>query len=667
MNKKEIQEKLSQGSAAGLLREIEAYEAQCPYDLDSLSMKATYFMLLGELESAIAILQDGLKKNPYMLDFLYNLGVLYEINGDFFRAYEYFYQMNLIENKGGQGISAELNRLDAKISLKIKQINSQEEIATIKQQVAELRQKINENFNLTLIMPWSYAKQKEFGIRLKTNSDYYIAPYTRLGALQTPSIAYDKAELVKVLMQGKHLKIEIDQPSYLPILLKQSGIFTIECGGASYQMFQHFESFHYYYVDRTLEISVAGDENEIIVGNPIPLTAERNKKKLILTIFVDGLSQAFLEENGFQESMPKTHRYFSDGIHCMNFYSTGEWTYPSMAAYFSGKYSVDHKMFYPNIDHRLPEDVMTLGECLKQAGYVTAKIDGDWRTNPDYGYIRGFDRFLSGVYGEEMNIKDVISEAMDHMEALKDTNQYVYINIGELHDIGDNYKLPFDVTKRLAFKDLQDERNTGTTSVKQQFNAAKKRRFQEQMRYVDRYLGILFDYLEENFGKEDILVTLFADHGQGYLVKNEDFFLADERTKVPLLIKGASTQLTICHEYMSTVDYLPILGKLAGFDVDLTNRRSVLPLFFGGTKKRKFTVSESIYPGDTYKIALRNEEMTFFLESKEVLQSDARVRLEEYACRLQTPTGEEIQDDALKQECIDYVMEHIGYFRIYEG
>ena len=663
MNKQEIQESLSQGVAEGLLSEIEAYEQANPFDLDAVSMKATYYMLTGEIERAIGLMHEGLKKNPYMLDFLYNLGVLYEISGDIYQAYEYFARLCLIET--GQLESPELKRINLKMELQGQRATN-EEIEEIRLKMRKLQQGMDDFFGQRLMDIWSYSGEKTLGVRLKTNSEYYIAGYTRLGILLAErSVPYDQAELRKVLTQGNSVKVEIEEPSLVPVLLKRTGNFEIKCGQERFQMYQAYEAFHCYPTDRDLEIS--GEEGmQIVVGQPMPLTAKPNRKKLILTIFVDGLSQAFLEENGFAESMPKTYHYFADGIRCTNFYSTGEWTYPSMAGYFSGQYTVDHKMFYPKVDYRLPENVELLGECLKRAGYTTAKIDGDWRTNPDYGYVRGFDRVLSGVYGEMMDIKQVISNAVDHIDALKESNQYVYINIGELHDISDNYKLPFDVQAHLTLSELQDERVTGSTSVKQQFNGNKKRRYQEQMRYVDRYLSFLFNYLDETFAPEDILVTLFSDHGQGYLVPNSGFFLADERTKVPLLIKGADMQPGVCPEYISSVDYLPILGKLAGFSVDLTGRRSVLPVFFGGSEKRKFTVSESIYPGDTYKIALRNEDMVFFFETKETVQKDARVSLAEYSCSLRTPAGEEIRDEALMQECLRYVAEHLGYFQRYE-
>ncbi len=664
MNKQEIQENLSQGMAEGMLPEMEAYEREYPFDLDVVSMKATYYMLIGEIERAIELMHEGLKKNPYMLDFLYNLGVLYEVSGDLYKAYEYFARLSLIESKKLE--SPELDRLMLKIELRMARATDPQEAAELQLKMDKLKDGINNLFDLDLIAPWSFAGAKALGTRLRTNPDYYIAAYNRLGVvLEQRSIVYEQAELRQVLAEGNPVKVEISEPSMVPVLVELTGGFDIKCGPDRFHMHQSCAAFHCYRTDRDLEIS-GPKEMQIVVGRPMPLTPKPSLKKLILTIFVDGLSQTLLEEKGFAGSMPKTQRFFADGIHCTNFYTTAEWTYPSMAAYFSGQYSVDHKMFYPEIDHRLPEDVEVLGECLKRAGYITTKIDGDWRTNPDYGCIRGFDRELSGVYGEVMDIKQVISGAIDQIEAMKETNQYIYINIGELHDITDNYKLPFDVQARLNLSELQDERATGSTSVKQQFNANKKKRYEEQMRYVDRYLGFLYDYLTDSFAPEDILVTLFSDHGQGFLVENGGFFLADERTKVPLLIKGSGLQPGICSEYISSVDYLPILGKLAGFSVDLTGRRSVLPVFFGGSEKRKLTVSESIYPGDTYKIALRNEQMVFFLETKEAVQKDARVSLAEYTWSLRTPAGEEIKDEDLKRECLDYVREHLGYFQRYE-
>ncbi|RRD92129.1 hypothetical protein EII17_14365 [Clostridiales bacterium COT073_COT-073] len=664
MNYKEIKQKIEATEIEQWPELIDRYEAVCPDDLEIFCMRALYFYANGDYQQAISLLTEAERRNPYFTDALYNLAMIYQAEGDLIKTYEYFYKLCQLEEE----VKSHQQDLDNIVELlqEIHQtLSSAEEIRHFQGQLQSLQNQINIGFGRNLIKPWNYGQAKKIGTCLRTNPAYYIASYTRLGiTAEEPNIINTRVEIRKMAEIGEKIYIKQRGAYCLPLVTEDNQEITMLVDGQSYQMKQNALNFSNYRLEVPAYLSSPAGGG-IIVAEPIPLQKKPDKKSLVLTVFVDGLSQAFLEEYGFAECMPKTHRYFADGIYCTNFYTTGEWTYPSMAAYFSGQYTTDHKMFYPAVDYRLPENVKVLGECFKEAGYHTTKIDGDWRTNPDYGYIRGMDRVLTATYGEAMNIKEVIYEAMDHMRAMKETNQYLYLNIGELHDITDNYKLPFDVQMNMDLVDLQDESNTGTTSVKQQFNAAKKRRYYQQMHYVDRYLGILFQFLEEEFAGEDILVTLFSDHGQGYLVPNGEFFLADERAKVPLLIKGASREWTVCEEYMSIVDYLPVIGKLAGFEVDLNHRRSQLPAFFGGQPERKYVHTESLYPGDTYKIALRNADLTFFFESKAAVQKDARVDLSEYEYSLQTPQGGVLDDPAKAQECLDYVMHHIRHFRIY--
>lgn len=664
MGKTEINKKLENGELEGLLEEIDSYAESFPADLEVFCQKAIYYFVKGEAEKAISQLKEALSRNPYYIDALYNLGIILKSHGQVGKAYECFYKILQIDEAQAEG-KEELDNIRDGLNRSLEKISSQEEYNFLQDNIRYIKQGQESHFGTGLILPWSFGKEKAFGSRMITNNEYYIAEYSRIGiSIEQSSPVHSRVELRKIAASGLEVKTSLQEPYFLPVVVENTDRILMQSKDKAYTMIQSGKMFTGYRMTGPMQLT-AENGNTLHIAEPIVLKKDPKKKSLVLTIFVDGLSQAFLEENGFESSMPRTHRYFSDGIYCTNFYSTAEWTYPSMAAYFSGQYTVDHKMFYPDYDYRLPEDIKVLGEYLKEAGYHTAKIDGDWRTNPDYGYIRGMDRVLSATYGEAMHIKEVIYEAMDHMEAMKETNQYLYLNIGELHDITDEYKLPMDVQMKMKLEDLQDERHSGSTSVKQQFNQTKKNRYREQMKYVDRYLGILFDYLRENFSEDEILVTLFSDHGQGFLVPNGGFFLADERSKVPLLIKGASKEWTVCNEPMSIVDYLPVLGKLAGFEVDLKGRRSVLPQFFGGEPDRKYVVTESLYPGDTYKIALRNEELVFFFESKTPVQKDARVDLTEYEYSLKTPSGEVIKDEDKLRECLDYVMEHIKYFRIY--
>ena len=69
----------------------------------------------------------------------------------------------------------------------------------------------------------------------------------------------------------------------------------------------------------------------MVVGKPIKLVQDKNKKKLAISFFVDGLSQEVLEQEGLENIMPNTYRFFSKGMICKNCFSTSDWTYPSLA------------------------------------------------------------------------------------------------------------------------------------------------------------------------------------------------------------------------------------------------------------------------------------------------------------------------------------------------
>lgn len=111
-----------------------------------------------------------------------------------------------------------------------------------------------------------------------------------------------------------------------------------------------------------------------------------------------------------------------------------------------------------------------------------------------------------------------------------------------MHDIADNYRLSVCTQKEIDFENMQGSK-IDSTSVMISSDDNKKARYLKQISYLDMYLGILFNHIKENFKDDEIIVTIFSDHGQGYLNDEKDnFFLNDNRTNVPLLIKGVTKE-----------------------------------------------------------------------------------------------------------------------------
>lgn len=171
--------------------------------------------------------------------------------------------------------------------------------------------------------------------------------------------------------------------------------------------------------------------------------------------------------------------------------------------------------------------------------------------------------------------------------------------IGDLHDIADEYDLSPAMQNNLPLSYRTYEMR-GETSVKQNQSINKAETYKRMVTYVDMLLGFLYSYIENNYKDTEILISLFADHGQGYLVPEGRPFLSKERSHVTFMFRGSNLHPCCTDEIISSTDYLPIMCRLAGiplYNVPISGR---LPKAFGGDSEREFAITESLHPGDPY-------------------------------------------------------------------
>ena len=101
-------------------------------------------------------------------------------------------------------------------------------------------------------------------------------------------------------------------------------------------------SFHYLPVSAETDLTITS-KNDYILGEPIPTEQKEinTKKKLVLSIFIDGLASKVFENVAFEKLMPNTCKYFSNGSLFFNGYANGNWTLPSVGSLFSGRYPIN--------------------------------------------------------------------------------------------------------------------------------------------------------------------------------------------------------------------------------------------------------------------------------------------------------------------------------------
>lgn len=480
--------------------------------------------------------------------------------------------------------------------------------------------------------------------------------------IQRKDTVMETTEIQRVSEEKNYFEIVTEHESYLPIIMDKpnSLMFQLEDKQVDVSYVSPFQYVNFRIPKgRTV---VNSEKAKFRVGEIVPIVHDKKRKKLVLNIFVDGLSQTVLGED-FEKVMPHTYKFFQSGMVCENAYTAGDWTFPSIASITTGQTIANHKMLHSKLLRKIDIDTPILFEYFKNAGYNTTKIGGNWRIAPNYGYARGMNRVFYQHMYEGYTADRVIAETEEQMYRMQETDQFIWMEIGELHLIADELDIAPLQSQFMVWENetLEEKIN----SVKQNYDPTKRKYYLKQVEYIDRRLASLYRYIEEHYKEDEIVVSLFSDHGQGYLVKQDEDFLSDERTKIAFMMRGNDIK-GHTREIMSACDYSPIMCKLAGITYDYTNTDAHLPMAFGGSEEREFSVTESIHVGDPYQIVLNAKDFRFYLNGKENVTSECRVPLDEYETRLTDANGNVIQDSDKIAYYTKWCLDHVGSCVIYK-
>lgn len=660
------------------------YEKEYPQDLDLYIMKAWHKYRTGDTEKAYFILREGIYKNPFIFNANLFARLLCKKTKRFAEAFRYETILKLLKqyytelpeiDEWKEDLLIEMNETIREFQEK----GNMEQVAECLKDIDYIEKHLEKGFGFDDHAYYKSVLKRSVSNRITIGATYedvfgnkkYNASYDTNNAgdiiigmrstfnnyllTKLECLEVEKMNQMQLGNEGDYLLpvLQEDNSKSYTIILPDNREF--ECRNLKAQ---HFEYYRLPSATRLLS------EEPLCIGNPIILKQDPGKKKLVLNIFIDGISQKVIGEENFAELMPFTSKFFSQGVCCSNVYTAAEWTLPSLAAYVSGMSSVNHMIIHNHMTNVFSTDYTILAEYFKEQGYYTAKIDGDWRSTQSYGYGRGMDRIIYQHQYIGMNVEQVVQNVLEHIKLMKETNQFIWMCAGDLHMIADEIPLKQSVQASVPLE-YRTVDKSGVSSVKQEYSRSKRELYIRQMKYIDEYLEILYHYIEENYSNDEIIVSLFGDHGQGFLVEEGKHFLSEGRSKVAMMFRGGETKNTMCDELLSTCDYLPIMCKLAGIPLKSEKIDGNLPVFFGGDKKRKYAITESIHPGDPYQASVVSEDFVYYFTSEGIVEYDGRFELGEYECWLYDREGNECIDKVRKEEYFQVLLEHIGNLVIY--
>ena len=414
--------------------------------------------------------------------------------------------------------------------------------------------------------------------------------------------------------------------------------------------------FSFYRIEQTTQIQ---SDAPFAVGAPIVLHHAAHRRKIVLHLLVDGLAWQEMRWENFR-LVPNLMRFFQHGVIFDNNFSASEYTYPSLASIETGLYQHHTQIAEPGRPFVLSSSYVTVSEQMKRLGYYCVNLMGD-SSFVYNGASRGYDRLIINPW--IMRAAEGVERTIRHLDAFDECDNFVLLHVADSHPNNCDISSPAKAQTHLPIKDaLQEQDPRASVFLKPNPLSQYVNRYEVQA--MDRQLGYLFDYITTHYDDDEYIVLLYSDHGAPVYARSP-YLLSEEQTGAALMMRGAGVPARgRVDELTSTVDIYKILGKLAGYPIDAPYLDGNLPEVLGG-QRRTYTVSNSIYPGQTYKICVRTEQYAFHLETTEFTREDGTVSLDSYTYHIHERNDDyrEIFDDALARQFLDIVWDYTKSFR----
>jgi arylsulfatase A-like enzyme len=298
-----------------------------------------------------------------------------------------------------------------------------------------------------------------------------------------------------------------------------------------------------------------------------------DERRNVVLIVVDSVRADRLSIFGHERPLPGLEELARRGTSFRRAYATAPWTKPSVGSMLTGLHPTSHGA--TNAASLLDRSVETLPEMLAAEGYATVGVVSHHLIGKKFRFDQGFDEWDQAsarghkfVSSEEITrrsaraLRDLaegdapfflLAHYFDPHYDYRDHDgvHYAAPSAGRLdgsHGIGRLRKMMADVTpEELAF--LLD-------------------RYDEEIRFTDRWIGRLLRRLDELGLAEDTVVAFTVDHGEefgerGWLGHMRTLY--DELMRVPLVLRGPGVPAGLEVERpVSLVDLAPTLLDLAG-------------------------------------------------------------------------------------------------------
>jgi arylsulfatase A-like enzyme len=273
---------------------------------------------------------------------------------------------------------------------------------------------------------------------------------------------------------------------------------------------------------------------------------------------------------------PSIDRLAAESVVFQRAIAQAPWTRAAVASIVTGLLPPEHAAF--DRDHGLPENVATLAEVLRGAGYATAAAVANGNVASELGFAQGFDVFAE-PYKREVATAETIQRIGADWLAARDRRQPVLLllHVVEPHA---PYDPPGRLLRRLGRKvadpSIGSAERVGALSMLQDGPgesalADLRALYDAEVALLDERIGPFLDHLRKTGELDRSIFVFTSDHGEefwehGSLTHGSR--LNAEQLDIPLFIRlpGGSTAGRRAREPVQQIDLMPTILELVGVD-----------------------------------------------------------------------------------------------------
>ena len=418
--------------------------------------------------------------------------------------------------------------------------------------------------------------------------------------------------------------VRIDLPEDTSVVLPVAGTrgyqdFSVQNAAGAYPGYLGKWAFSYLRLDESA--TLRSDDAPFAVGTPIRLGHRPHRRKVVLNLLIDGMCRPAVRPL-FAEYMPRIARFFARGVIFENHFSVSEYTLPSLPSIETGRYPYHTQVFNEKHNHVLLPSIRTLAEEMSDLGYYcTAPL----ATGQLFyaGVYRGYDRIIS-THGFQPAYEGA-ERALRILEALPTVDHFMLYHTGDVHPLNTMTPLKFSTAAEVAVPLAQRfvPLDPQVASVRIPYLPIFPEQLRVSLRHIDRSVGAILSYIEEHYEEDEYIVNLYSDHGYSLFDPHPAHaeVLGAYATGAVWMVRGAGVpEGVVTDELTSSVDLYPTLAHLCGFPIapDIDGN---LPAVFGG-RARDAALSMSIFPGQTFKLAVRSHEHALRVETQGFVDED---------------------------------------------